>query len=146
MEYQQLIDAILVEAGFPDSKKCFVELQWVDAKESQKLNREFRNKNKPTDVLSFPLYSFSELKNLFSIPDTKYLIQNMQNRLQPILLGSIVLCREIIKKRAEAEAISTDERIAWSIRHGLKHLLGYDHNPDGSEWFPIVNGTYAKPL
>jgi probable rRNA maturation factor len=135
----------LIAAGFPDPNIVSVEIRWVSAQDSQRLNARHRQTNQPTDVLSFPIYSYEEIQSLRN-PETRNpprptrvetgQIPDTQKRLEPILLGSLVLCLEVIEKYAKEEGMSTQERIEWSIKHGLKHLLGYDHNPDGTNWFP----------
>ena len=105
-----------------------VDVSFVDPGEMQCLNQKHRRIETPTDVLSFPIYTYQDLETLKN--------KDWVGTEEPILLGSLVLCREIIEKNAAEEGVTLDERIEWSIKHGVKHLLGYDHNPDGSEWLP----------
>jgi probable rRNA maturation factor len=81
------------------------------------LNREWRNKDKPTNVLSFPQLEADELAALATGPIST----------QPILLGDIILARETCASEAAEKQISFEAHATHLIVHGLLHLLGYDH-------------------
>ena len=87
-----------------------LSIRVVDAAESQALNRRFRGKDKPTNVLSFP----AELPPELGLP----------------LLGDIVICREVVAAEAEAQGKAPDAHWAHMVIHGTLHLLGYDHQAD----------------
>jgi probable rRNA maturation factor len=87
-----------------------IELILTDNKEIQILNKEYRQIDKPTDVLSFPL------ENIPGMP-----------------LGSIVISIDKAKEGAEIFGHSIDEEITLLFIHGLLHLLGYDHETDNGE-------------
>ncbi|PIS07627.1 rRNA maturation RNase YbeY [Candidatus Berkelbacteria bacterium CG10_big_fil_rev_8_21_14_0_10_43_13] len=89
-----------------DQIDCFVELNFVSKSKIAELNRTFRQIDKPTDVLSFPQ---AEVKN----GGIK-------------VLGDIVISPEIVAEK--------DEKMDDVIKHGLLHLLGYDHEIDESVW------------
>ncbi|MEI8143594.1 MAG: rRNA maturation RNase YbeY [Candidatus Berkelbacteria bacterium] len=82
-----------------------IDFEFVGKDEIQTLNRQFRNIDKPTDVLSFPIEQF-----------------NLKNN----LLGSIVICPEIVDTKGED--------LAAVVRHGILHLAGYDHETDEEKW------------
>ena len=84
----------------------------------KKLNKKFRKKNKPTDVLSFPFSSKQDLK-----------LKKEKN----IYIGDIAVCYEIIKKRSKKTDFFLEFNKVWV--HGLLHLIGYDH---------IKNKDYIK--
>ena len=81
----------------------------------KKLNKKFRNRNKSTDVLSFPFFSPNSLK----------LIKEKK-----IYLGDIAVSHEIIKSRSKKNNFTSEFDKVWV--HGLLHLLGYDHRKDKS--------------
>lgn len=83
----------------------------VDSDEIQSLNRQYRQKDKPTNVLSFP----AELPEGIDIP----------------LLGDIVICATIVADEAKAQGKAVDDHWAHMLIHGTLHLLGYDHIDDG---------------
>ena len=85
----------------------------------QRLNKDYRNKNEITDVLSFPLYSQDEIKKL--IKDT------------PIALGDIVISYNQAKEQAKAYGHSLEREVCFLAVHGLLHLLGYTHDTEEEE-------------
>ena len=96
--------------GVPDSE---VSVRVVDADEMQALNRDYRQKDKPTNVLSFPAGAVSGL------PDG-----------EPLPLGDIVVCASVVHKEAAAQAKTDTDHWAHMLVHGTLHLLGYDHEAD----------------
>lgn len=88
--------------------------------EVQALNREWCGKDKPTNVLSFPMLDRAELLAL--APDGP-----------PELLGDIALALETCAGEAVAEGVSLEHRAAHLIVHGLLHLAGYDHETSAGE-------------
>ncbi len=96
-----------------DPRLCASLLFTSDA-EVHALNREWRGKNKPTNVLSFPMLSREEL--LMLAPGGP-----------PVMLGDIALAHETCAREAEEKGISLEHHVAHLIVHGLLHLAGYDH-------------------
>jgi len=81
----------------------------------QQYNREYRQKDKATDVLSFPIEHDIITDNNF------------------IPLGSIVISVDFVMKKAEEYGHSSDNEMALLFIHGLLHILGYDHETDAGE-------------
>ncbi len=104
------IDSSIIEkiANFLTQKD--IELILTTDEEIQKLNKTFRHKDNPTDVLSFPLESTPKAP-----------------------LGSIVISVERALQEAQKFGHSLNEEIALLFLHGLLHLLGYDHEIDNGE-------------
>ncbi|MCO5142747.1 MAG: rRNA maturation RNase YbeY [Oligoflexia bacterium] len=96
----------------------------VSKKEIQKINKEWRGKDYPTDVLSFPQYSKSELIKL----DRKQL--KIETTL---LLGDVVICIDKAKEQAKEKKHSFRFELKWLLIHGILHLLGYDHELSAKE-------------
>ena len=88
-----------------------VELVIVDSDTIKSLNYEYRGKNRPTDVLSFPLDGAFER--------------------QP--LGSIVIAESFILEKSKELGHTPRDELALLFIHGLLHLLGYDHECDKGE-------------
>lgn len=86
----------------------------VDKVESQLLNNQYRQKNYPTNVLSF---SF-DTPEIFKVHQTSN------------ILGDIVICAPIIELESEQQNKTIEEHWAHMLVHGLLHLLGYDHLND----------------
>jgi probable rRNA maturation factor len=84
-----------------------VTLRFVDAAESQKLNFDYRQKNTPTNVLSFE----------FDAPE----------HIQMAFLGDLVICTSVVEQEASEQNKRTIDHWAHLCVHGLLHLLGYDH-------------------
>ena len=84
------------------------------------LNREWRDKDKPTNVLSFPQLEVDDLAAFLS----------GQKPEQPTLLGDIILARETCEREAADKAVPFEAHATHLIVHGLLHLLGYDHMTD----------------
>ncbi len=77
----------------------------------KKLNKKFRNKNKSTDVLSFPNFTIKNLK----LPKDKN-----------IYIGDVAICYKIINKRSKSSNFNLEFDKVWV--HGFLHLMGFDHN------------------
>ena len=89
-----------------------VSLRIVGAAESRKLNREWRGKDKPTNVLSFPAGEML-------MPDTTRMS-----------LGDLAICVPVVAREAKEQHKQADAHWAHMVVHGVLHLLGYDHEND----------------
>ncbi|SIN89227.1 probable rRNA maturation factor [Parasphingorhabdus marina DSM 22363] len=92
-----------------------VAIRFTSDDEVRKLNAAYRDKDKPTNVLSFPLVAQDMLGGLANTDDGE------------ILLGDIILAKETCVNEAEEKQISVSDHAAHLIVHGTLHLLGYDH-------------------
>ena len=99
---------------FNISKNFYFTVHSVNEDESRKINKKTFNKNFPTDVLSFPLYS-----NIDSINN---LDKNMSED-----MGDMFVCRNVIKKNAKIYNKDFSEELQYIVIHGLLHLIGYSH-------------------
>jgi probable rRNA maturation factor len=90
-----------------------VTIRIVSVDEMAALNKKFRYKEGPTNVLSFP----------FDMPDVPLPID------VPII-GDIVICADIVNKEASDQGKTSDAHWAHMVVHGVFHLLGYDHQTD----------------
>jgi len=79
-----------------------ISLAFVDKAEIKKLNKKFRNKNKPTDVLSF------------NLNEKGY-------------LGEIIICPDVVKENAKKYGVTAKSETLKVFVHGVLHLCGYDH-------------------
>jgi probable rRNA maturation factor len=96
-----------------------VTVCFVDDREIAKLNRRFRGKPKPTDVLSFPA-------NGTGVADFRH--ENGAN-----FLGDIAISPQAARRNAKRFGRSLDEELRILILHGVLHLMGYDHEADNGE-------------
>jgi probable rRNA maturation factor len=87
--------------------------------EVQTLNAQYRQKDKPTNVLSFPMVQPDLLDGIANTDDGE------------VLLGDIALARGVCEREAAEKGISVEDHATHLIVHGTLHLLGYDHLEDG---------------
>lgn len=80
-----------------------------------RLNREYRGKDKPTNVLSFALTEAEE-------PDAQEGV--------PVMLGDVILAYETVAREAAEQRKSLQDHMTHLVMHGVLHLLGYDHETD----------------
>ncbi len=123
----RVADAALEQEAFP--YRAEISLTLTDDDDIRQMNKEFRDIDSATDVLSFPMleydmpgdYSFME-EELFDLvdPDT-----------EEVLLGDIVISLDRVKEQAASYGHSEKREYAFLIAHSMLHLLGYDHmTPD----------------
>ncbi len=102
------------QAGSRDtSRQCEVAVRIVDEKESRKLNQQFRQQDKATNVLAFPAGSPDGITGL---PEVE--VQ---------ALGDLVICGPLVEEEAEEQGKSPASHWGHLLVHGMLHLLGYDH-------------------
>lgn len=94
--------------------RLIVSLLFTSDAEVHALNREWRDRDKPTNVLSFPMMEQEELQDL--APDGP-----------PAMLGDIALAHETCAREAAEKGVSLEHHAAHLIVHGLLHLAGHDH-------------------
>ncbi|MCK0153244.1 rRNA maturation RNase YbeY [Alcanivorax sp. S6407] len=91
-----------------------ITLRIVDEDEIRELNRDYRGKDKPTNVLSFP----------FEMPEGL-----PADAMEP-LLGDIIICDSVVRQEADEQHKPLQAHWAHMVTHGVLHLLGYDHIDD----------------
>lgn len=109
---RRAVCATLVHEGF--YKDSEVSITFCDNAYIKKLNKEFRGKDKPTDVLSFPMYDFASEAELIPEDET-------------VPLGDIVISLERAREQAKEIGNTFLEEVAFLTVHSMLHLLGYDH-------------------
>lgn len=102
-QFYQWVSAVLT----PYNKPYELTIRIVEQTESQQLNHQYRHKDKPTNVLSFP----------FEVPEG----------IDLNLLGDLVVCADIVEQEAQQQHKTSIAHWAHMITHGCLHLLGYDH-------------------
>ncbi|WP_338517028.1 rRNA maturation RNase YbeY [Alteromonas gracilis] len=106
-EVEAWANAVLSHEGISDQE---VTVRFTNEDESQSLNSEYRGKDKPTNVLSFP----------FEAPPG----------IEMNLLGDLVICAPVISREAKEQGKQVRDHYAHMTVHGVLHLLGYDHMED----------------
>ncbi len=94
-----------------DEERTEISVTFVEAEEIRELNRDYRDNDKVTDVLSFPQFD-----DLNDIPD-----------FGEICLGDVVICKDRAEEQAEEFGHSFEREIIYLFTHSILHLLGYDH-------------------
>ncbi|MGB0732306.1 MAG: rRNA maturation RNase YbeY [Pontibacterium sp.] len=94
-----------------------VTCRLVNEAESQALNRDYRGKDKPTNVLSFP----------FEMPEG---MPHLEDDESVALLGDLIICVEVVIREAGEQNKPIEHHWAHMVVHGLLHLCGYDHIED----------------
>lgn len=103
----KVVSTILDQEKMSD---CVINLRLLNDKEMKKLNMQFRQKDKTTNVLSFP-------NDDISVKQTKN-------------IGDIAISIEYVKAEAKKEGKTFDDHIIHMLAHGVYHILGYDHEND----------------
>ena len=117
-----LREAIETTLDFEDFQNvCEVSVTFTDNEGIRELNKKFRQIDKPTDVLSFPLFDF---EGDCEEPPIDEIISN---------LGDIVISLERAKEQAEEFGHSFKREVAFLTVHSMLHLLGYDHERSEEE-------------
>jgi probable rRNA maturation factor len=119
----------LVDAGL----EVEISVKFTSDAEVRALNAAYRNKDKPTNVLSFPMIDASLLNSLTAVDGGQ------------VLLGDVVLARGVCGREAEERNIPVDRHASHLIVHGVLHLLGYDHE-QGDEDAELMEATERQAL
>ena len=121
IENVSALEGAFADVAEADCTLCF-EFLFVDEDEIQRLNRETRNIDKVTDVLSYP--SLDDIKGeKLCADDYPYELDEDGN----LFMGSVVVCVARAKEQAEEYGHSLERELTYLICHGLLHLMGYDH-------------------
>lgn len=111
-DFQRWVDCALAQR----KEDAELTIRVVDTEESHSLNHQYRGKDKPTNVLSFP---FEAPENLPDFP----------------LIGDLIICAQVVEQEAIDQGKPLLHHWAHMVIHGVLHLLGYDHieNKDAEE-------------
>ncbi len=118
-EYECIIKQV-IKACFKEEnlikKNVEINIILTIPEKIQEINKRYRNVDKPTDVLSFPMFEKEEVeiiqKNGTSVPE---------------ILGDIIISIDQVKRQAEEYGHSIQRELAYMTVHGFYHIMGYDH-------------------
>ena len=118
-EYLELVEKVIGQAFFIegiDKSNLYINVILTNPENIRKANKEYRNIDKETDVLSFPMFEKQEIEY----------IKNKENDVQDVL-GDIIISIDRVQEQAKEYGHSFEREFAYMLIHGFYHLMGYDH-------------------
>ena len=119
-EYEDVINRVLTkcfeEENLKDSK-LYITVTLTNPENIKEINREYRNIDRATDVLSFPMFEKDELEEKIKNNDFEHVD----------VLGDLVISIEKVKEQAKEYGHSFERELSYMLVHGFYHLMGYDH-------------------
>lgn len=113
---QEVVEKCFQEEKLEDSK-LLITITLTDAENIRSINKKYRNIDKATDVLSFPMFEKDELKEK---------IKNRSFEYEDVL-GDVIISIPKVKEQAKEYGHSFERELSYMIVHGFYHLMGYDH-------------------
>lgn len=113
-KYNELINKVIekcFEVENLQNTKLYVSIILTTPENIKKINNEFRNIDKETDVLSFPMFEKDEIRTV----------------IEAEVIGDIIISIERVKEQAEEYGHSFDRELSYMLVHGFYHLMGEDH-------------------
>ena len=95
---------------------------YCDSQKTHQINKEYRNKDYPADIITFAIFADSEEKFIFD---------------GEINLGEVIIALDKVIEEAEKKNVSKEYELAFLISHGILHLLGFDHQTEEDYNFVI---------
>lgn len=139
------LDCQLIKEVFEEVRKEFslpqnvyVELTVADGDTIREVNREYRNVDKVTDVLSFPNLEIKLPFNIEDYPD------DVDMSTGDLMLGEIMLCYDKAVEQSKEYGHSVERECAYLVLHGLLHLMGFDHIEESDR--VVMRGEEEKIL
>ena len=129
--HTHVIDWVVKTLRHADQPDASVSIKIVDLDEMVLLNTTFRQKNMPTNVLSFP---FEAATNTQQFAEVEAEMEDF--------IGDIAICDAVVKTEAQAQGKTYEQHFAHLTVHGVLHLLGFDH-VDESEAAEMENNEIA---
>ena len=118
---KEVVDECFRAEGL-DKANIYISITLTNEDEIEKINKQYRNIDKATDVLSFPMFEKEELD--------KFIKENAENtdiNMQGDILGDVVISIPKVYEQAEEYGHSFERELAYMVVHGFYHLMGYDH-------------------
>lgn len=119
-DYEKIISLVVdkcFEVENLKKLKLYISITLTTPENIRKINNEFRNIDKETDVLSFPMFEKEELD---------LMVESGVNEI-PETIGDIIISIQRVKEQAEEYGHSFERELAYMVVHGFYHLMGYDH-------------------
>jgi len=131
-DYEEILSRVVAEAVTEEQcpYPCEVSITFTDNERIRILNREFRELDVPTDVLSFPMADYRQPGDFSYLEGSDAKVQYFNPETGEFLLGDIVISIERAKEQAKEYGHSLVREIAFLTAHSMLHLMGYDHTED----------------
>ena len=110
---EQLLDISCLD-GF-DFESLTFDILFCDSEKTHQINRDYRNKDYPADIITFAIFADDE---------TKFVLD------EDINLGEILLALDKVREEAKKHNVSNEYELYFLIAHGILHLLGFDHQTE----------------
>ena len=124
-KYLELIEKVIRQA-FIEEKieniKLYINIILTNPENIKNINKQYRNIDKETDVLSFPMFEKEEIENL----------RKNGNDIEEAL-GDIVISLQKVEEQAQEYGHSFERELSYMLIHGFYHLMGYDHMNDNDK-------------
>ena len=101
-----------------DKLNFYMSVTLTTPEQIHELNKKYRNVDRPTDVLSFPMFEKNEIDEM---------VEKQEKNLLPEVLGDIVISIEQVEIQAKEYGHSFERELAYMLVHGFYHIMGYDH-------------------
>lgn len=115
-EIEKYVEYLVKELNLDN---CMFNIIFITNKEIHKINKEYRNVDRPTDVLSFPIFSREEINDFANLEEDK--------KVRELELGDIIICIDVLQEHAIEYQTGILREMLYMITHGVCHLMGYDH-------------------
>ena len=119
-KYKELINTVInkcFEEEKLENTKLYISITLTTPENIRNINKEYRNIDKETDVLSFPMFEQEEIKEII----------NSEQHLVEDVLGDIVISVKKVQEQAIEYGHSFERELSYMLVHGFYHLMGYDH-------------------
>ena len=107
----------------------YMSITLTNPEEIKTINKQYRNINKATDVLSFPMFEKEELDTMVQDSAKKDQVDDTENDKNQVrdILGDIVISIQKVQEQAKEYGHSFERELSYMVVHGFYHLMGYDH-------------------
>ncbi len=119
-EYTEKIVCFALEEQNILIDDVYISINSASKEEIKEINKEYRNIDKSTDVLSFPIFDREEYQRMISQNDEDKKIKELE-------LGDIIICLDVVEEHSKEYGTGLLREILYMITHGVSHLLGFDH-------------------
>lgn len=145
-DYNEVIESVINEAanyvGCP--YEISVEVTIVDNETIRQINKEQRDIDNPTDVLSFPMVEYEIAGDFeFLDKDDPYVYEYFEPDTGELILGDIVISSDKVYSQADEYGHSVKRELGFLVAHSMLHLFGYDHMEDEER---VVMETKQKEI